>query len=295
MNTNGQFIDLHMHSYWSFDGFASPKELMERAYSMGLNTIAITEHDNTDSWKEILSVHYLYRPLRITSGIELTSKFEDSTIGVLGIGFNPTDSKLTSFLQATSLEDLRFLDRWYKAAFELGLGSIRRIVDEWLSENFPDFPQRRNRNIPEWILARLIWKSGFVPDIETAQKMNTQIVNIARHPPIPSIEIVINLIHDAGGLALLEHPPEDISVKTVVTMMEIGFDGIELYHIGVDPLLRESILSISDQKNWLISAGSDFHGVRNNWGRHGDVLPHPIRIHERMHDAISKTALGLLI
>jgi len=38
-------IDLHMHTYFS-DGRASPQELVEYAVSIGMQMIAITDHDN---------------------------------------------------------------------------------------------------------------------------------------------------------------------------------------------------------------------------------------------------------
>jgi len=38
-------IDLHMHSYYS-DGRHSPEEIVNHAHKIGLEAIAITDHDN---------------------------------------------------------------------------------------------------------------------------------------------------------------------------------------------------------------------------------------------------------
>jgi predicted metal-dependent phosphoesterase TrpH len=44
-------IDLHMHTHYS-DGKYSPAELLRYAASIGLETIAITDHDNANGVRE---------------------------------------------------------------------------------------------------------------------------------------------------------------------------------------------------------------------------------------------------
>lgn len=45
-------IDLHCHSYYSYDGISSPEELIKSALKKGLDGIAITDHDTIASWQE---------------------------------------------------------------------------------------------------------------------------------------------------------------------------------------------------------------------------------------------------
>jgi predicted metal-dependent phosphoesterase TrpH len=47
-------IDLHCHTKYSYDASPSPRKIMEQALKMGLNGVAITDHENTDAWKEAL-------------------------------------------------------------------------------------------------------------------------------------------------------------------------------------------------------------------------------------------------
>jgi len=47
-------IDLHCHSYYSYDGLSSPEKLIKSALKKGLDGIAITDHDTTASWEEAL-------------------------------------------------------------------------------------------------------------------------------------------------------------------------------------------------------------------------------------------------
>ena len=45
-------LDLHTHTSYS-DGELTVKESVEKAKKLGLDGIAITDHDNIDSWKDI--------------------------------------------------------------------------------------------------------------------------------------------------------------------------------------------------------------------------------------------------
>ena len=47
-------IDLHTHSYYSYDGYCSPKEMLEQALKKGLEGIALTDHDTTKGWDDAL-------------------------------------------------------------------------------------------------------------------------------------------------------------------------------------------------------------------------------------------------
>ena len=47
-------IDLHTHSDRS-DGTESPRELVNAAKRLGLDAIALTDHDTTEGWEEALA------------------------------------------------------------------------------------------------------------------------------------------------------------------------------------------------------------------------------------------------
>lgn len=49
-------IDMHVHSYYSWDGVSSPKKILEKAKQKGIDGIAITEHNNIDSYEEFKKI-----------------------------------------------------------------------------------------------------------------------------------------------------------------------------------------------------------------------------------------------
>lgn len=46
-----KYVDLHMHSYYS-DGITDPRTLIRSSVLMGIEVIALTDHDTTDGFEE---------------------------------------------------------------------------------------------------------------------------------------------------------------------------------------------------------------------------------------------------
>ena len=285
------WVDLHMHSYWSFDGFSSPDSLVQRAQSLGLRLISVTEHDNTDSWGGLLKIWGVSN-LCIVPGIEITAQWQDITLGILGIGFDPHVACLKKFLSSISEEDLAFQQRWLSAAKKKGLRMMSSALSNWFDEIFPDFPERRHRYVPEWVLVRLLQQSGLASSLGEAESINTQLVIDACHPELPGVREVLQLVKTAGGLAICEHPPANLAAHDILELMSTGFDGIELFHGGLELPFRHELMRIAELEDWLVTAGSDHHGTRKGWGRRGQLLEHSEAMFASVRSALSRTAYG---
>ena len=49
-------IDLHCHTKYSYDASSSIESIITQAKKMGLDGVAITDHENTDGWKEAVEL-----------------------------------------------------------------------------------------------------------------------------------------------------------------------------------------------------------------------------------------------
>jgi predicted metal-dependent phosphoesterase TrpH len=80
--------------------------------------------------------------------------------------------------------------------------------------------------------------------------------------PKLSPEEAVELLHQAGGLAVLAHPSE-LEDKPLVNclMKNVKFDGIEVYHPSADINEQKYWLELAQNFDLLVSGGSDFHGV----------------------------------
>ena len=68
--------DLHVHTGYSYDSSASPKEMVDEAIKRGINCLAITDHNEIEG--ALKSLEYVKgKPILIIPGIEIKSKEGD--------------------------------------------------------------------------------------------------------------------------------------------------------------------------------------------------------------------------
>ena len=64
--------DLHLHTIYSYDGTASVPDVLRRACEIGLDVIAVTDHDEIKGALEAASLAHLYG-VEVIPGIEITT------------------------------------------------------------------------------------------------------------------------------------------------------------------------------------------------------------------------------
>ena len=87
-------IDLHTHTHYS-DGRASPQELLQHAASIGIHTLAITDHDNANGYRAGLALAHSLG-IDLIPALELTCRWDAarmppgrSDIDLLGYFIDP--------------------------------------------------------------------------------------------------------------------------------------------------------------------------------------------------------------
>jgi predicted metal-dependent phosphoesterase TrpH len=70
----------------------------------------------------------------------------------------------------------------------------------------------------------------------------------------------VELIHQAGGLAVMAHPGLNRTDDIIPALVEAGLDGIECYHTKHSNSLSAHYLEIAQQFKLLVTGGSDCHG-----------------------------------
>ena len=90
------FVDLHMHSTFS-DGSLPVRDLIDYCVEQGLTAIAVTDHDNIDSYEDGRE-YAMSRGLEYVTGVEISSSQAGSDIHILGYMFDPTHLRLNRTL-----------------------------------------------------------------------------------------------------------------------------------------------------------------------------------------------------
>ncbi|MEJ2739461.1 MAG: PHP domain-containing protein, partial [Dehalococcoidia bacterium] len=90
--------DLHLHTTAS-DGRLSPAQIVELAASIGLDVIAVTDHDTIDGIAPALEAGTAFPPLTIIPGVEISTDVPHGEVHVLGYFIDYTDEKFIHQLQ----------------------------------------------------------------------------------------------------------------------------------------------------------------------------------------------------
>ena len=260
MNTN-QFkdkIDLHLHSNYS-DGTISPSGLIDIAINIGLYAIALVDHDTISGVKEFLNyrLNDFDNKIKRISGIEISTGFNGIEIHILGF-----------WIDINSIHLINFIDKIQKDRkrrnIEL-LFNLKKIHGYDLSFN----DLNNNGVVGRLNIASALVKKGYFNSIHCAfNKCLTECNNkvyISRK--LPNVEDVINIIHNAGGIALWAHPfCSDIDMNKdkieifIRDLISFKIDGIEAYHSSCYKEQSNFLIKLANKYNLGVSGGSDFHG-----------------------------------
>jgi predicted metal-dependent phosphoesterase TrpH len=84
----GSLYDLHTHSTAS-DGTLTPTELVARAAQVGIQVLALTDHDTLNGIAEAQAAA-AERGLTLIPGVEISVTWSGRTLHILGLGLDPT-------------------------------------------------------------------------------------------------------------------------------------------------------------------------------------------------------------
>ena len=244
------FADLHLHTNFS-DGTYTPEELVSQAAKQRLVAIAVTDHDTVEGCERAANA---CRALEIEfiAGTELTAEQNDNEIHILGYLLDTHNPKLLSEI----------------AKFQAVRQSrIREMVAKLNALNVPlrtedVFALANCRSPGRPHVARALVKAGLVGSLDEAFERF-----LKKHRPawVPKAKmsalVAIELIHQAGGMAVMAHPGLNRSDEVIPDLVAAGLDGIECFHTKHSTAIAEHYLEIADKYNLLVTGGSDCHGL----------------------------------
>ena len=248
-------IDLHSHTTCS-DGQLTPETLVDRAVNFQLDVLAITDHDSVaglDSAKRYILDKKL--PLRLVSGIEISTYWHGFDIHVVGLNIDDKHPALTALISeqqaaretraakmGEKLEKCGFVGVYQQAKALAGDGSITRSH-----------------------FAQVLLQQGKVNHLQAAFDKYIGKGKRAYVKPLwCDIAKAVEVIHQAGGSAVLAHPIRyDLSGKwrrkLIVEFKQAGGDGLEIVLPQMNPEQRRLMISYCQEYQLHASLGSDFH------------------------------------
>jgi 3',5'-nucleoside bisphosphate phosphatase len=244
------FADLHLHSIFS-DGTFTPEEIASRAKSQGLAAIALTDHDTVEGCARA-AVACAAAGVEFISGTELTTEHGGNELHLLGYFLDPHNARLLTEIAESQIVRQNRIREMVAQLNKLHVPLTAEEVFALANCKSPGRPH----------VARAMVKAGLVANLDEAFE---RFLKKGRPAWVPKKKVsaadAIQLIHQAGGLAVMAHPGLNRTDSVIPDLVEAGLDGIECFHTKHPKTVSAHYLEMAAHFNLLVTGGSDCHGL----------------------------------
>src|SRR5262245_28717506 len=266
------FADLHLHTIFS-DGTYTPEVLTAEAKKAGLAAVALTDHDTVEGC-ERMRIACRDAGIEFIPASELTAEVDGAELHLLGYFLDTKNPRLLAELskfQAVRQDRIREMTGKLNG---LGIPLAADTVFALAACRSPGRPH----------VARALVQEGFCGSLDEAFE---RFLKKDRPAWVPKFKIsaldAIELIHQAGGLAVMAHPGLNRTDDVIPRLVVAGLDGLECFHTKHSPVATERYLRLAKAHRLLITGGSDCHGLSKGRPLIGTVKL-PYEHFERLRD-----------
>ncbi len=260
----GLKVDFHIHS-WHSDGTMGPVAIVDKYVGDEYDLIAITDHEVIGDIEEAVALGE-NKNIRVIQGIELPTEYKGKELHILGYYFD------------TENEDLQ--DALYELAKHRRARN-KKILEVLNANGYDieekDLPTRKGQKyIGKPNFARALLKKGYISEFKEAftggKFLDVPEIKALPHDKL-STERAIELINNAGGIAVLAHPYRTKGLgergskefqKNFTLMLKelkgLGLKGLECMYPKHTPEEEFFFINTAAKFHLHILEGSDFHG-----------------------------------
>jgi predicted metal-dependent phosphoesterase TrpH len=244
-----KFADLHLHTFFS-DGTFTPEELVERASKIGFAAIALTDHDTVEGCERAAAACAAAN-IEFITGTELTAEHADTEVHILAYFVDTQNQILLARIAEFQAVRQSRIHEMVAALNKLGIPLKAETVFALANCKSPGRPH----------VARAMVKEKLIGNLDEAferylKKGRPAWVPKTKMSALESVE----LIHQAGGLAVMAHPGLNRTDEIIPALVDAGLDGIECFHTKHSTAMAERYLEIAEKYHLLVTGGSDCHG-----------------------------------
>jgi predicted metal-dependent phosphoesterase TrpH len=223
--------------------------------------LALTDHDSVDGVDEALEAAAA-EGIGLVPAAELSAlDGEREDLHILGYGLDHRSSNLLDALRAFCVDRTARIRRMADALRDLDLEV--------------ELPDRGGASVGRPHLAQ----AAFEHPANSIRLRDEQIVNSSqlleaylipgapayRRRTTPTIQQAIDVIHDAGGVAVWAHPFYDLAadaevLDTIDRFRTQGLDGVEAFYITHTERQTRLVAEYCDANGLLTTGSADFHG-----------------------------------
>ncbi|MDX9833284.1 MAG: PHP domain-containing protein, partial [Anaerolineae bacterium] len=230
MITISSRVDLHSHTTAS-DGGLAPQDLVARAASLGIEVLAITDHDTTTGVPAALAAARRL-DIVVVPGVEISALSGREEIHLLGYFVDVENEELQAFLGRTRVARRERAEKMLARLAQLGLAvEWERVVELAGEEGSIGRPHVATTLLEAGLIHS--WDEAFERWIGRGCP-----AYVERYKLTP--EDAIDLVRASGGLPVLAHPyiytrkgerKKDLDLKHwLPRLVRAGLAGIEVYY-----------------------------------------------------------------
>lgn len=244
------FADLHLHTHFS-DGTYGPEELAALAEEHKLKAVALTDHDTMEGCARAAAACQ-QRGIEFIPASELTAELDDIELHLIGYFLDCDNERLQTELA-------RFQHVRQQRIHEMA-ARLRQVGVPLQAESVFALANCRAPGRPH--VARALVQQRLCGSLDEAferflKKGKPAWVPKCRMSALQAIE----LIHQAGGLAVMAHPGLNRTDDVIPVLVKAGLDGLECFHTKHSTNMTEHYLQIAERHQLLVTGGSDCHGI----------------------------------
>lgn len=263
--------DLHCHSHFS-DGTLSPEDLAARAHAAGVDLWALTDHDEISGQPRALAAAQALG-LRYLTGVEISVTFADTTIHIVGLGFDAANAQLTQGLADTrNGRDSRAAEIGRLLHEQAGIAGAYEGALKYVGNP---------RLISRTHFARFLVDSGVC---RSTQEVFRKYLVEGKPGYVPmqwaKLGDAVRWITEAGGLAVMAHPARyKLSATHEYALFSEfkahGGQGVEVVTGSHTPAEALRYAEVAREFGLAASRGSDFHSPDESHIHLGQLPPLP--------------------
>ena len=249
-------IDLHVHTTAS-DGQYSPSQIMEKAHTHNIGTIAITDHDTIDGIQEGAAAAKEYG-ITFVPGTELNINFPTGEFHLLGLGFKQISPSLTQLLDTLvknrEIRNVQIIEKMREAGVDITL--------EEMQTDFPNTVLGRPHFAAELVKKKVVKTRQQAFDRFLAKGRPWYVQRVGSN-----LDEAIIAIKESGGVPVIAHPMSlylswGKLPDTLQDFFDRGVMGLEAFHPGARVTECLRLEELAQKIGYFVTAGSDFHGEK---------------------------------
>ena len=253
------YANLHLHSTYS-DGPFTPMQLVRLGKALGYRALALTDHETDGGVKEFITIAKSEGIDALVGGEFYANEF-GANFHIVGLDYDMDDPAMRAFIKTRC----ELMKEYTKKCFEHGVknGFIQTVSWNDVLEDCND----GTWICIEQVARTLRRKKAMSPTTPLSELRQAAFkgAEIERfYPKYPTAKEIINVIRNAGGIAILAHPMR--KMPFIEKLVDYGLNGIEVSHPSLDAETEKLAREAAKEFNLYTSGGTDHTGPMSGCG-----------------------------